>query len=547
MKIENVVQGSQEWLDIRAGHFTASEAPAMLGLSKYKTRAELLREKATGVVRDVDEATQRRFDAGHAAETATRAWAEREIGHDLFPSTGTNEVDGLHLLASFDGITMDDSVSWENKLWNAEFAAQVLDGIVPDTHWPQLEHQMLVSGARKVLFTVSDGGNNIVSMWYESIPGRRAQVIAGWKQFAEDVANYEHVETQAPVIGRAPETLPALHVEVTGMVTASNLLQFKETALAVFKGINTDLQTDADFADAEKTVKWCKGVEDRLEQTKQHALSQTASIDELFQTMDAIKEEAKAVRLKLDKLVKGEKENRKAEIVTQARKAIEQHVAELNTRIGGNWMPLTSSAVFAEVIKGLKSIDSMRDKVGTALSNAKIEANAMADRILINKDSLTPHDWPLVPDFAAICTKEPGDFTAIVAMRAQKRKEDDELRLEVELARIRQEEEDRAKANVEAEQIKARTAEVNKEIINEVNPAQAFTPEAKREAVIEHQDEIKRFIALHDFDNPHQVRAILVEFVKFQAASKALGNGQVPRVVAAAWRHLAPNAEVTGA
>lgn len=528
MIIHDVTQGSHDWIILRAKYFTASEAPAMLGLSKYMTRAELIRQKATGIVRDVDAATQARFDAGHAAEASTRSWAEIFIGDDLYPVTGTSEVDGLNLLASFDGLTENAAVAWENKLWNESFAEQVRSGAVPDTHWPQLEHQMLVSGARKVLFTVSDGANNIVSMWYESIPARRAQVIAGWKQFAEDVANYEHVETPAPSIGRAPESLPALHVEVTGMVTASNMREFKETALAVFKGINTDLQTDADFADAEKTVKWCKGVEDRLEQTKQHALSQTASINELFQTMDAIKEEAKAVRLKLDKFVKGEKENRKAEIVTHARKAIDAHVAALNQRIGGNWMPLTSSAVFAEVIKGLKSIDSMRDKVGTALSNAKIEANAMADRILINKDSLTPHDWPLVPDFAAICTKEPGDFTAIVAMRAQKRKEDDELRLEVELARIRQEEEDRAKANVEAEQIKARTAEVNKEIINEVNPAQAsITPEAKREAVIEHQDEIKRFIALHDFDNPHQVRAILVEFVKFQAASKVINQAYV--------------------
>ncbi len=515
-----VKQGSKEWGELRAKHFTASEAPAMLGLSKYKTRAELLREKATGLVREVDDATQRRFDAGHAAESATRAWAEREIGHDLFPSTGTNEVDGLHLLASFDGITMDDSVPWENKLWNAEFAAQVLDGIVPDTHWPQLEHQLLVSGAERVLFTVSDGGDNIVSMWYESIPARRAQVIAGWKQFAEDVANYEHVETQAPVIGHAPETLPALHVEVTGMVTASNLLQFKETALAVFKSINTDLQTDADFADAEKTVKWCKDVEERLEQTKQHALSQTASIDELFRTMDAIKEEARAVRLKLDKLVKGEKENRKADIVIKARKDIEEYVAAMNKLIGGDWIPPTKSTVFTDAIYGLKRLDSMRDKVATALANVIIEVNAMADRIQINRDSLTSHDWTMVPDFAAICTKEPGDFTAVVAMRAQKRKEDEAQRLESERARIRMEEEARAKAKAEVEYVVSPVTPMQAlhAAAPEVISIAAITPEQKIEAVIEHQDEISAFMASHNFGkDTNKVRAILVEFIKFQA------------------------------
>ena len=47
MKTLDLIQGSPEWLAARAQYFTASEAPAMLGLSKYKTRQELLREKAT--------------------------------------------------------------------------------------------------------------------------------------------------------------------------------------------------------------------------------------------------------------------------------------------------------------------------------------------------------------------------------------------------------------------------------------------------------------------------------------------------------------------
>lgn len=526
-----VEQGSDDWHANRAKSFNASDLACAMGIDPNgRKRSDLVRQYATGIKVEVSDYVEERvFVRGKEVEALARQIIEARIGSVLYPEVYGGELDGMILGASLDGLTMDGEVMFECKSRNPALWESVISGVVPDGYKPQLEQCLLLSGAEIAVFAVSDGTNDgTKSCEYRSDPELRAKIEPTWRQFAEDVSNYVHVEIQAPVIGRAPESLPALHVEVTGMVTASNLLQFKETALAVFKGINTDLQTDADFADAEKTVKWCKGVEDRLEQTKQHALSQTASINELFQTMDAIKEEAKAVRLKLDKFVKGEKENRKAEIVTHARKAIDAHVAALNQRIGGNWMPLTSSAVFAEVIKGLKSIDSMRDKVGTALSNAKIEANAMADRILINKDSLTPHDWPLVPDFAAICTKEPGDFTAIVAMRAQKRKEDDELRLEVELARIRQEEEDRAKANVEAEQIKARTAEVNKEIINEVNPAQAsITPEAKREAVIEHQDEIKRFIALHDFDNPHQVRAILVEFVKFQAASKVINQAYV--------------------
>ena len=36
-------QGSPEWHALRAKHFTASEAPAMLGVSKHQTRADLLK------------------------------------------------------------------------------------------------------------------------------------------------------------------------------------------------------------------------------------------------------------------------------------------------------------------------------------------------------------------------------------------------------------------------------------------------------------------------------------------------------------------------
>ena len=106
MKVLNLQQGSPEWLAARAKHFTASEASAMLGLSKYTSRNELLRQKATGIAKDIDSNTQRLFDAGHEAEEAARPIAEAIVGDTLYPVTGTAEIDGLPLLASFDGLTL---------------------------------------------------------------------------------------------------------------------------------------------------------------------------------------------------------------------------------------------------------------------------------------------------------------------------------------------------------------------------------------------------------------------------------------------------------
>ncbi len=62
MKTLDLIQGSEEWQAARAKYFTASEAPAMLGLSKYQSRQELLRQKATGHAPEVSERSRRAPD-----------------------------------------------------------------------------------------------------------------------------------------------------------------------------------------------------------------------------------------------------------------------------------------------------------------------------------------------------------------------------------------------------------------------------------------------------------------------------------------------------
>ena len=157
MEILNLQQGSAAWHTARAQHLCASEAAAALGVSKYTTRAELLRQKATGITPEVTPDQQRLFDRGHAAETAARQLAEAITGEELAPMVATLDVDGLPLLASFDGIDMMGETLWENKLWSQSLVAQVEAGELEPHYWSQLEHQLMVSGGERVLFTTSDG------------------------------------------------------------------------------------------------------------------------------------------------------------------------------------------------------------------------------------------------------------------------------------------------------------------------------------------------------------------------------------------------------
>lgn len=432
MQTVELQQGTPEWHAFRAAHYTASDAPAMLGISPYKTRNELLREKKLGITPELDAATQARMAKGHEYEAQARSVAEVEIGEELYPAVG---VCAAHpkLAASFDGITMDGRVVWEHKTLNDTIRASAAKGEIPEHHRAQLEHQLLVSGADKAIFCASNGTGEHISITYTSDPAMHKRILAGWWQFHQDLKTYEVPQEQVQAVGRTPESLPALRIEVTGQVTASNLSEFKEHALAVFAGINRNLVTDQDFADAEQTVKWCGNVEERLQAAKQHALSQTASIDELFRAIDDISAEARRVRLELDKLVKARKEAIRAEIVAAGQKSLQEHVAALNARIGRPLMPAVH-ADFAAAIKGKRTIDSLRGAVDDTLAQAKIDANAIADRITINLRALDEHKEHagLFPDVGPLVLKQPDDLAAVVAQRIAEHEAREQARRQAE-------------------------------------------------------------------------------------------------------------------
>lgn len=518
MQIVNLVQGSPEWHAHRAQHFNASDAPAMMGCSAYRKRSELVKELATGIVPEIDAATQRRFDDGHKFEALARPLAEEIIGEELSPCVGTR---GKYS-ASFDGLTFMSDTGFEHKSLNdrlraafddiesvaPEYRDEQAGKLLPPEYAVQMEQQAMVSGAERILFMASKWRLNQDTGEYELVEERhcwytpnlqlRAQIVAGWEQLEKDVAAYAPEAASPEVIGQAPETLPALRIEVQGAVTASNLEAFKVTALSAIRSVNTELKTDQDFADADKAVKWCEEVESRLAAAKEHALGQTESIGNLFRTIDEISEEARQVRLKLSKLVKSEKEKRKEQIVLDAQKDLDEHVAALNQRLGANWLPRIAGG-FAETVKGLKSLDSMRDKVAVALTSAKLQAETTANTLLLNRDFLrgdgTGQDWiTLFPDFPAMGVKEPEVFKAMATMRISDFKQAEADRLEAERARIRAEEEAKARREAEARSQaeaaeQARQLEADRARIRAEEQAKAQAEAAQRRQQVQQQDQ----------------------------------------------------------
>lgn len=484
MKVVELIQGTPEWHAHRAQHLNASDAPAMLGASTNHSRTDLIRELAAGVPREFSDFVQERvIDPGHEFEAQARAIAEQLVGEDLYPVTG---VAGKYS-ASFDGLTLLEDIAWEHKRLNQTLRDAMFDGCtgtdLPLMYQIQMEHQAMVSQCERVFFMASEwrqtsGGWELVEerhCWYMPNPELRAKIVAGWAQLEADVAAYEPEAAAAPITsGRAPDQLPALRIEVTGMVTASNLAEWKDQAIAVFQGISTELVSDQDFADAETTVKWCGNIEEQLKAAKQHALSQTESIDLLFRTIDDIAAEARAKRLDLEKLVKRRKDERRTEIGNAARRAVQQHVLAINETLGEHAipMPTTLAAAIAEAMKGKRSFSSMQEAVDAVAANAKIDASQYADRIRANVAILAGHaeHATLFADRVQLCaTKAPEDLRNLVAARIAEHQQAEQARLDAEREKIREQEQAKAQEAAAA----AQAVQVPQVPVAEEAPAQA--------------------------------------------------------------------------
>lgn len=511
MKIHNVAQGSAEWLALRAQYRTASEAPAMMGASKYQTRTDLLAAKKTGITPDVTPSQQFIFDKGHATEALARPLTEALIGEELYPIVATEG----NLLASMDGATMLGETLFEHKLWNESVVAQVKAGdLAPHYYW-QLEQQLLVSGAERVIFVCSDGTpENFVHMEYRPVAGRAAQLIEGWKQFEADLANFEMADAPSIVVGKAPDELPALRIELTGMVTASNLKVFEDSALAVIDSVKTTLSTDQDFADAKKAVKWCGDVEEAVAAAKKQALSQTQSIDELFSSLDRISAHARETRLKVDKLVKAQELLVKTNIKQKAELALADHIAAINKTLGKVTLPHVVSD-FAGAMKNKRTIASLQDAVDTELARAKIDASQAADSIRLNLTSLAELavDYAfLFSDVQQLVTKANDDLVTLIKFRISEHQKAE--REKADAKRIAEEQEAERLAAIKPEPVVEKVA----------------TPEPARTAPVQAAAPVSQAtkpVASHTVE---QV-ALQANVTDFEALVKAVAYGQAPITV----------------
>lgn len=473
MEALNLQQGTAAWAEHRATALNASDAPAMMGYSPYRSRQDLIRERATGIVdADINPAQAKRFADGHRFEALARPLAEEIVGEELFPVVGKS---GKYS-ASYDGLTLLEDTAFEHKTLGEALRYTPWDEGNGD-HLPlhyriQMEHQCMVCPTiERVLFMASrwaDDGTLLEERhcWYAPDPALRARIVSGWEQFEADVAAYTPEPPKAaPVIAAPQETLPAVSVRVDGQLAiVSNLPAFGAALQSFIERIPAEPSTDQEFADTEAACKALKRAEEALEAAESNALAQLADVDTMRRLVADYRAMARTTRLQREKLVSIRKDELRRDIVNEGQAAVRSHTDALNKRLGGNYMP-TLPVDFAGAIKGKKSLDSMRSAVNDELARAKIAANEIAVRIDINMgtmERLAGGYTGMFPDAAALVLKSPEDFELAVQARVDRRKAEEQARLNAERERIATEERAKAEAAAEADRARIRAEEQQK-------------------------------------------------------------------------------------
>jgi len=207
-----------------------------------------------------------------------------------------------------------------------------------------------------------------------------------------------------------------LVLRISGAVEQSNLKEFEEQALAVISAINTDLETDEDFATAESNIKGCQLMENRIATARSTALANTEAIAALIQTTERLEAKFRQTRLLLNGKVKTEKQRRVNEIVSRAIAAVESMAQSSPAKHGF----IIDRAAINAAVKGKKSIAKMEEAVNAAIDAEKRRFQGIEANYINNLEKIigAESEWPgLFPDRQNIALSAPETVEALIVGR----------------------------------------------------------------------------------------------------------------------------------
>lgn len=157
MHLVKLQQRTKSWLEWRKTKIMASDAPIITGASKFKTVQELYNEKIKCYECTPNPYMKRGIDL----EPVALKEFEKETGLIMFPVVGMHDKEDW-MAASFDGMTIEEDLIVEIKCPGKKDHNEAILGMIPDKYFPQIQHQIYVSGLDFAYYYSFDGEKGIV-------------------------------------------------------------------------------------------------------------------------------------------------------------------------------------------------------------------------------------------------------------------------------------------------------------------------------------------------------------------------------------------------
>jgi len=147
MENDAMQQGSEAWKNLRKDKIGASDAAAIMGVSPWTTPHTLWTYKMGLAEPEMNSAMQRGVEMEEAARSAFNSVYETDTKAAVY-------IDDVYpwLMASLDGVSSDKKTVVEIKCCGQKDHDIAVSGNVPEKYWPQLQHQLYVTGLKEMWY-----------------------------------------------------------------------------------------------------------------------------------------------------------------------------------------------------------------------------------------------------------------------------------------------------------------------------------------------------------------------------------------------------------
>lgn len=191
LSMDEMKQNSTAWYRWRGKGLGASDAPAVMGISPWKTRFQLWAEKCGKLQpTPAHPMAVAAMERGKFLESFAREWYEKKTGL-LMPASNHEHAQYTFIRASLDGRNVQARKIIEIKSPGKVDHAKAVKGEVPKKYYAQIQQQLLVTGDPICDYVSFDGKDGVIIPVHEDKAYQATllkELIAFWKL----------VETQTP-------------------------------------------------------------------------------------------------------------------------------------------------------------------------------------------------------------------------------------------------------------------------------------------------------------------------------------------------------------